>query len=269
MSLYTPSFSEVFSGVIWKIIADSVHGMVYVETRDGEKRKVSFHGIDLPAKKIRWTDLSVLDPWWSSLKAAEKGNVLIVGFNEPDMPEQRGFAVVDGKSGKLKWGKPDAQVMHTEPDFIIISKDQDENNYLKVDWNNGVVLKEVSLKELFTNFNKKKTTEEAVVLYPFHFDEENSFFIKIQQYIEILTHHKAIRMIEYLEKGDKVLISYYIYEGEKLTNFILVADENGTVLVHDKLKEGLSGIGMDTFFVMNNELVVVKNNNELCAYVIK
>jgi hypothetical protein len=269
MSLYTPSFSQVFSGVILKIIADGEHGMLYVETRDGEKRKVHFHGINLSSKKIHWTDLSVLDPWWCSLKAVGKGNLLFVAFNEPDMPEQRGFAVVDGKSGKLKWGKPDAQVMHTEPDFIIISKDQDENNYLKVDWNTGAVSKEVSLKELFTNFNRKKSAEEATVLYPFHFDEENSFFNKIQQYIEILTQHKAIRMIEYLEKGDKVLISYYIYEGEKLTNFILVADENGTVLVHDKLKEGLSGIGMDTFFVMNNELVVVKNNNELCAYVIK
>jgi len=271
MSVYTPSFSAVFSGVIWKIIADSEQGLIFVETRDGEKRKAYFHGIDLQSKKTRWTDQSILDPWWSSLKVAQKGNLLLVTFNEPDMPEQRGFAVVDGTSGKLKWGKPDAQVMHTEADGVIISKADDENAYLKVDWNTGATLKEISLKELFSNFNKKKSGEESEVLYPFHFDEENSFFIKIQQYIEILTKHKAIRMIEYLEKGDKVLISYYIYEGEKdkIANYILVADETGTVLVHEKLRGELSGIGMDTFFVMKDELVVVKNNNELTAYVIK
>lgn len=271
MSVYTPSFSAGFSGVIWKIIADSEHGLLFVETRDGDKRKAYFHCVDIQSKKILWTEQSFIDPWWSSLKVAQKGNILLVSFNEPDMPEQRGFAVVDGKSGKLKWGKPDAQVMHTESDGFVISKADDENSYLKVDWNSGATLKEVSLKELFSNFNKKKSAEDAAVLYPFHFDEENSFFVKIHQYIEILTKHKAIRMIEYLEKGDKVLISYYIYEGEneKIANYMLVADENGTVLVHEKLRGELSGIGMDTFFVLKDELIVVKNNNELTAYVIK
>lgn len=269
MSLYTPAFSKLFSGVIWKIIADSDTGFIYVETRDGDKRKATFHAVDLQAKKMLWEDLSILDPWWSSLKAAHNGKLLVIKFNDPDMPEQRGFAVADGKTGKLLWGKDDAQVMQTGQDGIIVATGNEEDTaYLKADWTTGKTTGSISMKELFSGFNKK-VQASSLVLYPFHFEEENSFFIKIQEYIEIITQHKAVRMIEYLEKGDKVLISYYIYIEEKLTNFILVADEKGTLLVHETLNAGLKGIGMDTFFVWKDQLIVVKNTNELQSYVIK
>jgi hypothetical protein len=269
MSLHAPTFSKLFSSVIWKIIADSDTGTVYVETRDGDKRKALFHAFDLQAKKMLWADVSILDAWWSSLKIANKGNLLVVKFNDPDMPEQRGFAVIDGKTSKLLWGSDDAQVMQAEPDGIIVAEGKEEDSsYLKLDWAAGKTLGAVSVKEMFSGFNKKAQTP-SFVLYPFHFEEENSFFSKIKEYIEIITGHKAVRMIEYLEKGDKVLISYYIYEEEKLTNFILVADEKGALLVHEKLNAGLKGIGMDTFFVLKDQLIVVKNNNELQSYVIK
>jgi hypothetical protein len=269
MSVYTPSFSKLFTGTIWKIIADSSKELLFVESRDGDTRKAVFTAIDVKTKKVLWADQSILDPWWSSLKAAENGNVLIVKFNDPEMPEQRGFAVVDGATGKLKWGREDAQVMHTDVAGVVASTNVGEDStYAKLDWNTGAMLNEVSMKELFSNFNKKAKVT-SLVDYPFHFEEENSFFTKIQEYIEIIAKHKAVRMIEYLEKGDKVLISYYIYEGEKLANYMLVADEKGTLLLQEKLRGALTGIGMDTFFVLSDQLIVVKNNNELHAYVIK
>jgi len=269
MPVYSPSFSKVFDGTIWKIIADNEKGVLFIETRDGDQRKAFFHSLDIQTKKVLWSGQSILDPWWSSLKIAMNGNVLIVKFNDPEMPEQRGFAVADGVSGKIKWGREDAQVMHTEADGIIISQASgEESSYAKLDWNTGNSLREISVKEMFSTFNKK-AQQLGLVDYPFHFEEENSFFTKIQEYIEIITKHKAVRMIEYLEKGDKVLISYYIYEEEKLANFMLVADEKGAVLLHEKLRGALTGIGMDTFFVLKDQLVVVKNNNELQAYVIK
>ena len=270
MSVYTPSFSKTFTGAIWKVVADNESGILFIESRDGEKRKAVFSSIDIEKKKELWSDQSILDPWWSSLKIAEQGNVLIVKFNDPDMPEQRGFAVVEGVSGRVKWGLEDAQVMHVESDGIIISEPngEEESTYSKLNWNAGERLREYSMKELFSTFNKK-SQQTSLITYPFHFEEGNSFFSKIQEYIDIIAKQKAVRMIEYLEKGDKVLISYYIYIEDKLTNMMLVADEKGALLLHEELQAGLKGIGMDTFFVVKNQLIIVKNNNELHAYVIK
>ena len=240
-----------------------------METRDGVQRKAFFHGIDLNLKKVLWEKQALLDPWWSTLKAAMNGCVLLVKFNDPEMPEQRGMLVLDGQTGKTCWRKDSAQVMQTDADGIVLAEsDGDQSTYQKMRWQDGSSMQEVSIKQLFSTFNKK-VKESSLVEYPFHFEEENSFFSKIQEYLEIITRHKAVRMIEYLEKGDKVLISYYIYEEEKLANYILVADEKGSVLVHEKLHGALAGIGMDTFFVVKDQLVVVKNNNELQAYVIK
>ncbi|MBC7452030.1 MAG: DUF4905 domain-containing protein [Cytophagales bacterium] len=268
MPAHTASFSNLFSAPVWKIIADPEKGLIYVETRDGENRKVFFHAIDLNAKKILWTNQSILDPWWSNLKYAANGKLLLVTFSDPEMPEQRGISVVNGISGKLVWGKEDAQVMHTDSDGIIVSYGSEESAYSKLSWENGTVLREISVKELFGNFNKKQQNE-SLVAYPFHFEEENPFFSKIQQYIELIAAHKAVRMIEYLEKGDKVLISYYIYNGEKLANYMLVADENGNTLIHEQMRGELNGIGMDTFFTLKDQLIIVKNNNEVQAYAVK
>jgi hypothetical protein len=268
MPTYVPSFNKQFSGTIWKIIADPVKGLLYVETRDGLQRKVFFHAIDLFAKKILWEDVSILDLWWSSLKFAANGNVLLVKFSDPEMPEQKGMVVVNGISGKLMWGKEEAQVIDPDLDGIVISEGNKEGIYLKVNWESGDPMRELSLKELMAGRNKKGH-ETLTVLYPFHFEEENSFFSKIQEYIEIITAQKAVRMIEYLEKGDKVLISYYIYEEGKLSNYMLVADENGNQLLHEKMQGELNGIGMDTFFVLKDQLIIIKNTNELQVYVVK
>ena len=50
---------------------------------------------------------------------------------------------------------------------------------------------------------------------------------------------------------------------------MLVADEKGAILLHEKLRSALSGIGIDTFLVLKDQLIVVKNNNELQMYVVK
>ena len=270
MSVYTPSFSKIFNGTIWKVVADNESGILFVESRNGDTRKAVFSSIDIEKKKELWSNQAILDPWWSSLKIAEKGNVLIVKFNDPDMPEQRGFAVIDALTGKVKWGREEAQVMHVESDGILISEvvGEDESVYSKLDWNDGELKGTYSMKELFATFNKK-TQQTSLITYPFHFEEGHSFFTKIQEYVEIVAKEKAVRMIEYLEKGDKVLISYYIYIEDKLTNKMLVADEKGALLLHEELQAGLKGIGMDTFFVVKDQLIIVKNNNELHAYVIK
>jgi len=268
MPVYTASFSKQFPGTIWKIIADAEKGLLYIETRDGQSRKAFFHAIDLTAKKILWSDLSILDPWWSSLKFATTGKLLIVKFNDPEMPEQRGMAVINGLTGKILWGKEDAQVIHPDVDGIVVSNGNEEGIYLKINWEDGNLIREMSLKDLVAKRNKNGN-ELAQVAYPFHFEEENSFFSKIQEYITVITGQKAVRMIEYLEKGDKVLISYYIYEEGKLSNYMLVADENGNKLLHENMRGELNGIGMDTFFVLKDQLIIIKNTNELQAYVVK
>ena len=39
MSVYTPSFSKLFTGTIWKILADNDKGLLFIESRDGENVK--------------------------------------------------------------------------------------------------------------------------------------------------------------------------------------------------------------------------------------
>ncbi len=60
-------------------------------------------------------------------------------------------------------------------------------------------------------------------------------------------------------------MSYYVTESG-LSNYLVVMDGEGEVLLHEKLAEQLKGIGMETFFVLAGCVFFVKNREDLVSY---
>lgn len=70
---------------------------------------------------------------------------------------------------------------------------------------------------------------------------------------------------EYLEFDDHVAVSYYIGDKE-MANYLLIADMRRNVVFHELLADKLSGIGQDTFMIVDNKLIFVQQKTELCIY---
>jgi hypothetical protein len=69
-------------------------------------------------------------------------------------------------------------------------------------------------------------------------------------------------VIDYLEKRPYIIFSYYIYEQDKIAEYLLIVTDRKERILHEKLSEGREGTGQSTMLLRGEILVYLKNNNE-------
>lgn len=250
-----------FQGQLWKALPGQ-YNLIVVECRDTQARKVSFSAIDATKGSVVWTVASPMDEWWTTLKEVTEGHVVLIAYNNPDMPEPKGVSVLDIKTGKVKWTLPEVQYVQSDKEGVLINEGTAENaSYRKMAWQTGHLLQAVNLKDLFKGFNKKE--KNPSLKYPYHFDTENEFYPKLQEFIGQVTQEATNHLIEYLEEQGKLIISYYLCEADVYTNKLCITDEDGKLLSVHTLVTDAKGVGLDTFFVLSNVVVFVQGKNTL------
>lgn len=103
---------------------------------------------------------------------------------------------------------------------------------------------------------------------PVHYTEDNPHFAVVFNFLYRLLRIEAQKAVDYLEVGDKIIISYYIYHQNLLFNYLLVTNRKREVLLN-KLIATSEGIGIDTFVVSAGLLLYVGNKNQLLGYEIE
>jgi hypothetical protein len=65
-----------------------------------------------------------------------------------------------------------------------------------------------------------------------------------------------------------MVISCYVAGGDSLdlANFLIVFSKKGECLLKEEISSRVKGIGFDTFFVLRNNLIFIKDKNELVSY---
>lgn len=250
-----------FQGQLWKILPGQ-YNLIVVECRNSQTRKVSFSAVDALKGTILWTVASPMDEWWTTMKEVTEGHVVLIAYNNPDMPEPKGVSVLDLKTGKVKWTLPEVQYVQSDKEGVLINEGTvDSASYRKMAWQTGHLLQAVNLKDLFKGFNKKE--KNPSLKYPYHFDVENEFHSKVKDFIHQVTQDNTNHMIEYLEEREKLVISYYLCEADVYTNKLCVTDDEGKLLSIHTLVTDAKGIGLDTFFVLSNVLIFIQNKDTL------
>ncbi len=103
---------------------------------------------------------------------------------------------------------------------------------------------------------------------PIHYTEDNPYFSVFFNFLYRLLKIEAQKAVDYLEVGDKIIISYYIYHQNLLFNYLLVTNRKRDVLLN-RLIATSEGIGIDTFVVSTSLLLYVGNKNQLLGYEIE
>lgn len=113
---------------------------------------------------------------------------------------------------------------------------------------------------------KQEVLKNNQVQSPLYYVEDSDHFVTVRKFINQRYNHDIIKAVDYLEQGSKVFISYYLYAGEKMDNYLLVMDAVGEALIHEKIDDELDTIGMATFFTFADYLITVKNKTEVLIY---
>ncbi|MDI9865112.1 hypothetical protein QM480_12300 [Flectobacillus sp. DC10W] len=102
-------------------------------------------------------------------------------------------------------------------------------------------------------------------LQPVHYTEQNEHFPAIHRFLYRLLNVDIQKGVDYLEYKDKIIISYYLYQENKLWNYLLVVNNRKEVLLNELLTES-EGLGLGTFTVKPEILLYVKNKSQLHGY---
>lgn len=254
-------FSYQFSQNIWRIIPDSDpdSDLWVIELRDVPEKKISFAVIDLQTQILKWHETPEGTDWWTSVTAFSYGHVFLHNYRYPDIPEPTDLLMVSAESGQLKWVLPNHLLVKTlnEQEVEVASKAGDKFIYSRCIAETG---------GLFTSGeNAEQALPQIILSEPVRYRKGNIYFDKLSAFIQENTNQHIPICIDYLEKRPFMMFSYYIYEQEKVVEYLLVVSDNLQYIRHERLSEAHDGIGQSTMLLRGSKLVYLKNNNEFSS----
>ena len=251
---------KIPGGIVWKILPDENGNYLVVESRDSEKRRTMFSVINLLKNDFQCTFDSLPKPWWVGLKAVGYEKAVVQIYKESNNPEMKGLYVIDLLNGKLLWHN-DEKLFYTFENKEMMQVVMEKNDLVLLQTvlaESGKIVKETAMEEW-----KENSVISTVSIFPLLYSEENTYYKTMKDFIEQHYQYRCVGPLEYLEHKNNIFISFYILENDTLINILLVIDDEGNCLLHDRLMEGAAGIGMSSFFISNNKLIYIKNKTSI------
>jgi hypothetical protein len=251
------NFSHRFDGVVWNTLSSGQEDILLVEVRNIEHKEVSFSALNLETKSFLWRDKKLEETWWINASAISEGMVIFTIYLDTNNPDKKGILAYSVQDLKLQWWNNDFSISEVGP------------NYVK-GFTSRLGLKQVMLDLRTGNEEFKEVSpfqaNTSVLLKPVQYTEGMAYFDTVKTFLADRLNLLAVSALEYLEAKKKIIVSYYITEGEGLANYLLVMSDDGNVILNEKLDGPVKGIGLDTFFVLKGLLIFVRNKVELVSY---
>ena len=249
------NFSHVFEGVIWNMLVSQGDGILVLEVRDSQRKKVTFSALESQTGKFIWRDKSFDEDWWINLGAISNNVVVFTVYLETNNPDKKGvFAYHIFEDRMLWWNN----------DFSLVSV---SNGIVEgISYKYGVqklILDIMTGKEVSEKGREQQVATD--VIRPHQYLSEHSYFNTVKIFLEQKFNLSPLKALEYLEHDSIIFISFYVQEVE-LANYLIMISADGNLLVKEKLDEQLKGIGLDTFFILSGCVFFVKNRAELVSY---
>lgn len=249
-------FSHAFDGIIWNMLEAPEHKTMLLELRRPADKTVSFAAYDYGRNRFLWTGVKFEEPWWINLSAVAGGLVLFTVYTETNNPDQKSLVAYRLREQTIAWWRNDFSLTAVSGTALTGFSYKTGMKELILDGDTGQVMPVQ---------NQLETPQNLMALRPFHYRAGDAGFDTIKAYLAGRFEGEPVHGMDYLEYDAFILISYYVREPE-LANHLLVLDTEGNVVMREKAGQNLSGIGVDTFFVLEGSLFFVKNKSEFLRY---
>ncbi|HTE30271.1 MAG TPA: DUF4905 domain-containing protein [Chryseolinea sp.] len=249
------NFSHLFNGIIWNTVVTPEEGILIIEVRNKELKRVTFSALSTGLGNFLWKDIAFDEPWWISLNAAAKQTAIFTIYLENNNPDKKGIFAYDITAQKVMWWNNDFSLVAVNDRFVRGIASKYGVRELTLELGTGVE----------TSAEKELLQSPDGVLRPFQYTEDSSHFITIKTFLSSRFNLLPVSALEYLEYDALIFLSFYVQEGG-LANYLMIISDNGDLLMKEKLDEQLKGIGLDTFFLYGDSVFFVKNKRELFSY---
>ncbi len=243
---------------------DSYHKTLVVEVRHSSHR-VLFAAIDPIQKKLLWDKYTPAATWWSSGVLAQNGILFLQTFPEGQNPDPQGIVAIEIATQRLLWQQPDYQVLQWQPDNRLLARQMTEAHslYHLLDAATGTILH--TQPDPFRQIMPPPI--ENPLQFPVHYTSDDIYFQSVADFLQQTLGVTAKNALDYAETKHCIIISYYIYVDKQVENYLVVFDTHSRVpLLHEKLATQRTGIGKDTFFILDQLLIFVQEQSVLLSY---
>ncbi|QHT68280.1 DUF4905 domain-containing protein [Rhodocytophaga rosea] len=257
------NFSYSFSGQIWRLLTEAETGIIVAETRDGNQRKTDFAAIY--QNKLLYESVPLPETWWISAVALQQGILLLQTFPDSQTPVPKGILALDVRSANIIWQHPQlnyAGFSILQSAVIATESTNDGQIYRLINLKTG----KTSDLARYSPLDETGISADSKIIFPRHYTSENKYFPAIVSFLNQKLGIKAEKAVDYAEYQHLLIISYYLYDHNTLSNFLVVIDRQTGILLHESIATQLSGTGLDTFCIMNNHLIFVREKKELLSY---
>jgi hypothetical protein len=262
-------FSILFDGTIWNILPDEAQQRLLIETRNADLQQAEVYSLDLQKEELLpLLPLPAGIHWWLGLEAACEGIAILHTYANEQDPGHTGVYGYDMGTGEALWQNTNVSYLGSKPGQVLVQDITSRQVVLLSSTGGQVLQTSTPESELISSFEAYRQDRYKIPRFPLHYPAKHAYFEPVSHFIKIKTGHTAIEGADYLETDRYIIISYYTLEDTTLANRLLVTDTAGSIVLQDILALNLIGIGTDTFFILDQLLLFIKNKNELYSYVL-
>jgi hypothetical protein len=258
-------------GVIWRLLPAEGEFIVG-EDRDHEKRTVSFFCLDEQTGKTHWSNVQFTEPWWISIETVHQNVVFLHEFVRPDFPDHQKIIAVDLSSGKTLWRNEDYKFMFAHENCVYAMKEMFESIAVyELELRSGEILRDLKDQPDYVKVLRETAASQqsATAEYP------NPLLPGQSEYRQVFAKHiemnKLLGEIEFIDADPYIVFGHYENTSTNPLEQVLdqhltiIEQESGSTVFSDVISRKAKMPVPDLFFVRNNILFYVKNQNRLRA----
>lgn len=243
-----------FDGVIWRICPHPIRPWVFIEERSLTLKVARFSGIDLMHGSCLLDREQFESEWYVGLLDVTDDKLILGQYSQED-PRYQSIVAYHFHSKQIQWWRRNFSIDAIGTEQVLGRDLTQDRKPIVLNLADG----EISTEPFHGR------GQENRVNYPEYYSELNDHYQTLKGFVRGKVSHEVRNDIEYLEYQCNAVISYYIAAGETLANYLLVVNEEGAVILHEKIAEQLKGVGVGTFFVVSGYLIFVKNRTVLVS----
>ena len=241
-------FSEKFKGLIWKIHIHEKNNCLAVESRQLDSRNVAFTVLNLQTGKIFFKERSYLEPMNLNLVYVAQHNLILTVNEQAESPESKGLISINILNGEILWERYNYSFNQANSSGVQVYDPKIyPRNYFWINHLNA------------ENIGKQ---ENSPILY-----SDLSYPELFESYVlpDFIEHGLITGEISVLLKNDISMVSFH----QKLESNIqqrLVVYQHDKIFIDDIIIDGIQKLQPESFFMINNCLLYIRNKNEIVSY---
>lgn len=250
MAAALESFSCLLPGQIWKAVPAQDDRWV-LEWRNADTRSVGFYVISPVTTQEQEVIVSEKETdWWMSLAGVGKETFFVHSYRNPDIPEPTDLLGYDLSAGTVKWVIPSGQFIGISDGQAVVALKSGADTTLYFCGENDGKLGDVAPEE----WPESPLPWQEAQIYR----ENNPYYGNLSGFLFNSLGVKPKGSIEYLDYGDRMAFSYYLYEANRLVQYVAVVNRLKDIEFNERIEADLEKEGRSTFLEKNGWLFFIK-----------